>query len=97
MKKICLFIAILFQSTVVLSQSGLEKIEFVNFSKVNITDDFWKPKIDKVATVTIPVCIDQTEVKTPRIRNFEKVARKKGEKHVDWDVFLKNKPLLPAL
>ena len=92
MKRKCLFIVILFQSTIVLSQSGLEKIEFVNFSKVNITDDFWKPKIDKVATVTIPVCIDQTEVKTPRIRNFEKVARKKGEKHEgifydDSDVF----------
>jgi DUF1680 family protein len=92
MKRKCLFIAILFQSTVVLSQSGLEKIEFVNFSKVNITDDFWKPKIDKVATVTISVCIDQTEVKTPRIRNVEKVARKKGEKHEgifydDSDVF----------
>jgi DUF1680 family protein len=27
------------------------------------------------------VCIDQTEVKTARIRNFEKVAAKKGEKH----------------
>ena len=65
----------------VTAQSGAEKIEFVNFSKVNITDNFWKPKIDKVAVVTIPVCIDQTEVKTPRLKNFEKVARKKGEKH----------------
>jgi DUF1680 family protein len=63
------------------SQSPLQKFEFVNFSKVNITDNFWKPKIDKVATVTLKACIYQTEVKTPRIRNFEKVARKKGEKH----------------
>ncbi|MBS1511321.1 MAG: glycoside hydrolase family 127 protein [Bacteroidetes bacterium] len=63
------------------AQQPAEKIEMVNFSKVNITDNFWKPKIDKVAVVTIPVCIDQTEVKTPRLRNFEKVARKKGEKH----------------
>lgn len=53
--------------------------EFVNFSKVNITDNFWRPKIDKVATVTMKACIEQTEVKTPRIRNFEKVARGKGE------------------
>ena len=30
--------------------------------------------------VTIPVCIDQTAVKTPRIRNFEIAAhRKKGK------------------
>jgi len=81
MKTHLLLIVILFQSLAVLAQTGLDKIEFINFSKVNITDDFWKPKIDKVATVTIPVCIDQTEFKTPRIRNFEKVARKKGEKH----------------
>jgi DUF1680 family protein len=62
------------------SQTPLQKFEFVDFSKVNITDHFWKPKIDKVATVTMKACIDQTEVKTPRIRNFEKVARKQGEK-----------------
>ena len=67
-------------------------METVNFSKVNITDQFWAPKIKKVSEVTIPVCIDQTAVKTPRIRNFEKVARKLGEKHEgiyydDSDVF----------
>ena len=62
------------------SQTPLQKFEFVNFSQVNITDNFWKPKIDKVATVTMKACIYQTEIKTPRIRNFEKVARNKGEK-----------------
>ena len=81
-----------FLSALLFSQSPLEKIEFISFSKVNITYNFWKPKIDKVATVTIPVCIDQTEVKTPRIKNFERVARKKGEPHEgifydDSDVF----------
>jgi len=64
----------------------------VNFSQVNITDSFWKPKMDKVATVTLDACIYQTEVKTARIRNFEKVARHKGEGHEgifydDSDVF----------
>lgn len=63
------------------SQSSFQKIEAVNFSDVDIQDNFWKPIINKVTTVTIPVCIQQTEVKTPRIRNFEKVAAKKGEKH----------------
>src|SRR6185295_17725549 len=62
------------------SQTPTQKFEFVNFSQVNITDNFWKPKIDKVATVTLKACIYQTEIKTPRIRNFEKVARNKGEK-----------------
>lgn len=81
MKKNILSAIILLSSFSLAAQTPFEKIEFVNFSKVNITDNFWKPKIDKVAMVTIPVCIDQTEVKTPRIKNFEKVARKKGEKH----------------
>jgi len=58
-----------------------QKIEPVNFTQVKIEDNFWKPRINTVSTVTIPVLINQTEVKTPRIRNFEKVAAKKGEKH----------------
>jgi len=57
------------------------KFEPVSFSKITITDGFWKPAMDKVATATLPACIYQTEVKTPRIKNFEKVARNKGEKH----------------
>lgn len=63
------------------AQSPILKVDPVNFSQVQITDAFWKPKLEKVATVTIPVCIEQSEVKTRRIDNFEKVARKKGEKH----------------
>lgn len=46
----------------------------VNFANVTINDAFWKPKLDKVATKTLDACIYQTEQKTPRIRNFEKVA-----------------------
>lgn len=92
MKKGFLAAAVFIQPALVLAQKSFEKIEFISFSKVSITDNFWKPKIDKVATVTIPVCIDQTEVKTPRIKNFERVARKKGEPHEgifydDSDVF----------
>ena len=56
-------------------------LEPVSFSKVHITDAFWKPRVDAVAQVTIPVCMDQTEIKTPRLRNFEKVGRHQGEKH----------------
>ena len=71
---------------------SLLKIEPVNFSQVTITDNFWKSKIDKVATKTLTACIYQTEIATPRIKNFEKVARKKGERHEgifydDSDVF----------
>jgi DUF1680 family protein len=63
------------------AQTALQKMESVNFSQVEIEDSFWKPRIYTVSSVTIPVCINQTEVKTARIRNFEKVAAKKGEKH----------------
>lgn len=74
------------------AQSSLLQMEPVNFSQVTISDQFWKSKIDKVATKTLAACIYQTEVATPRIRNFEKVARKQGEKHEgifydDSDVF----------
>ena len=77
---------------IVLAQQSQVHIEPVNFSKVIINDDFWKPKIDKVATKTLSACIYQTEVNTGRIRNFEKVARNQGEKHEgvfydDSDVF----------
>ncbi|MGI9138308.1 MAG: beta-L-arabinofuranosidase domain-containing protein, partial [Sediminibacterium sp.] len=69
---------LVFQSN---AQNTHVKIEPINFSKVTITDAFWKPKIDLVATKTLAACIYQTEEKTGRIRNFEKVARNKGEKH----------------
>jgi DUF1680 family protein len=98
--------ALLFCSADSFAQSKTVSIEPVNFSKVKITDDFWRPKMDKVATTTLAACIYQTEVKTARIRNFEKVARRQNEKHEgifydDSDVFkaleamaysLKNKP-----
>ncbi len=74
------------------AQSSFLQLEPVNFAQVNITDNFWKPKIDKVATKTLAACIYQTETATARIRNFEKVARNKGEAHEgifydDSDVF----------
>src|SRR5882757_7631278 len=86
------YIALLLLACNTQAQSKVAKMEAVGFSHVQITDAFWSPRIDKITSVTIPVCIDQTEVKTPRIRNFEKVARKKGEKHEgifydDSDVF----------
>jgi DUF1680 family protein len=63
------------------AQASFQKMEPVNFYQVKIEDNFWYPRINKVSNVTIPVCMYQTEVKTPRIRNFEKVADNRGEKH----------------
>jgi DUF1680 family protein len=80
MRQISLTIALVFFAFAAQAQSGWQ-YRPVNFSKVNITDAFWKPRMETVATVTMDACIYQTEQRTPRIRNFEKVARRKGEKH----------------
>jgi len=63
------------------AQTSIQKMEPVDFSGVIIEDNFWKPRIEAVSKVTIPVCIYQTEVKTARIRNFEKVAARNGARH----------------
>lgn len=92
MKKIFLLFISVLLAGLAFSQSPVQKMEPVSFADVTITDAFWKPKVDKVATKTLAACIYQTEVVTPRIRNFEKVARAKGEPHEgifydDSDVF----------
>lgn len=79
-------------SAVSFAQQGKQFFEPVSFSTVTITDKFWKPKMDKVATTTLQACIYQTEEKTGRIRNFEKVASGKGGEfegifYDDSDVF----------
>jgi DUF1680 family protein len=84
MKKSIFFISSLcffFTISKLHAQTSLQKMEAVNFAQVIIEDNFWRPRIHVVSKVTIPVCIYQTEVKTPRIRNFEKVAANRGEKH----------------
>jgi uncharacterized protein len=92
-KWVCLLaIVLVVAGEAVLAQPSLQKLQPVSFSQVSITDNFWRPKIDKVATKTLSACIYQTETATPRIRNFEKVARGKGEAHEgifydDSDVF----------
>lgn len=63
------------------AQTNFQHLTPVNFSQVTITDRFWKPRVDSVGTATLRACIEYTENKTGRIRNFEKAARNKGEKH----------------
>ncbi len=77
--KSSLFILMLGFTSGAEAQTPVQKMEPVDFSRVTIEDHFWKPRIEAVSKVTIPVCIYQTEVKTPRIRNFEKVAAHKGK------------------
>lgn len=56
-----------------------KKITQVDFSHVKITDNFWSPRLKNHVTYTLPVCIDQIENKTGRIRNFENAALRSGE------------------
>ncbi len=53
--------------------------QHVDFACVHVADSFWSPRLERVARVTIPVCIDQTEVQTGRIRNFENTAKGEGK------------------
>lgn len=50
----------------------------VDFSQVFIHDDFWSPRLENNAKNTIPVCIDQIENQTGRMKNFEKAAIPEG-------------------
>lgn len=61
------------------SQTSMQKLFPVNYSDVIITDAFWKPKMNKVATSTLYACVDYTQNKTGRIRNFEKAAKHSGK------------------
>jgi uncharacterized protein len=63
------------------AQTNFQQLSPVNFSQVTINDRFWKPRVDSIGTATLRACIEYTEDKTGRIRNFEKAARKSGEKH----------------
>lgn len=60
-------------------EKPLKMISQVNFSSVKIEDSFWSPRLEKHTTVTLPVCIEQIENKTGRIRNFENAANSKGK------------------
>lgn len=60
-------------------ETPLKMIEQVDFSHVKISDNFWSPRLKSHVTTTLPVCIDQIENQTGRIRNFENAAKKSGE------------------
>lgn len=81
MKKPFLLLAFLCAFHVAIAQQKQTTLEAYSFSEIKITDSFWKPKLEKVAKSALPASIYQTEIKTGRIRNYEKVARKQGEAH----------------
>ena len=60
-------------------EESMKRLMPVNFSSVTINDAFWTPRLLIHKDVTLPVCIDQIENQTGRIRNFENAARGEGE------------------
>jgi DUF1680 family protein len=60
-------------------EASLKKITPVDFSAVKIDDAFWSPRLMSHKETTLPVCIDQIENQTGRIRNFENAAARSGE------------------
>ncbi|HTN08586.1 glycoside hydrolase family 127 protein [Agriterribacter sp.] len=79
MKKTLLMISVIFSVATAASQTSLQKLYPVSFSDVTITDPFWKPKMGTVATATLDACVNYTQDKTGRIRNFEKAAKHSGK------------------
>jgi DUF1680 family protein len=61
------------------AQQSIQYYSPLNFSEVQVTDHFWKPKIDLVATKSLQACIYQTEIATPRIQNFINAAHHSGK------------------
>ncbi len=62
-----------------IKEQPLKMIEQIDFSHVKINDNFWSPRLIKHVSATLPVCIDQIENQTGRIRNFENAAKGEGE------------------
>lgn len=59
--------------------SQMKLVNPVDFSQVKIQDEFWTPRLLKHSSTTLPVCIDQIENQTGRIRNFENAAKGEGQ------------------
>ena len=59
------------------AQSTFQKMEPVSYSRIRIEDNFWKPRINTVSSVSIPVLLGKAEM---NIHNFEKITANKGEK-----------------
>ena len=79
MKKILLFAGLLLAVSACRNGHKPNLVnQHVDFACVHVSDSFWSPRLERVARVTIPVCIDQTEVQTGRIRNFENAAKAKA-------------------
>src|SRR5215471_16088339 len=60
------------------SQSADYPIRPVNFTRVQLTDSFWAPRIERNRTVTIPASFARCE-STGRVHNFVMAAQRQGK------------------
>ena len=79
MKKIFSCATAYFLLNTAIAQKPDYPIQPVAFTQVHLTDDFWKPRLETNATVTIPYILDQCRVHG-RIDNFLTAAHKKKGK-----------------
>lgn len=101
MKKILLFVALLFCSVLfstckkdterVIETIADYPLQPVPFTSVQISDEFWLPRIETNRTVTIPFAIDKND-ETGRVDNFAFAAGRKegkysGRRFNDTDVY----------
>jgi len=61
------------------NKAAAPRLTAVSFADVTINDAFWEPRLRAHKDVTIPVCIDQIENQTGRIRNFQHAAQGTGQ------------------
>ena len=61
------------------SQASLQKIEPVNFANVNITDEFWKPKIDKQQQKLQRLVFIKRKQQRPGLKILKELQESKGK------------------
>jgi DUF1680 family protein len=88
---LCLMLSLLFLSCGREEQKQEYPIKPVAFTDVQITDDFWTPRLEINRTVTIPFAFKKSE-ETGRIDNFSKAGglipgQFEGRRYNDSDVF----------
>jgi DUF1680 family protein len=77
MKNILLSLAF-FPFAAAYPQSADYHIRPIDFTKVQLTDSFWAPRIERNRTVTIPASFARCE-STGRVQNFVMAAQRKGK------------------
>src|SRR5450432_2336085 len=78
MKKIIISFSLLTSAILLFGQTKDYPIQAVNFKTVQLTDNFWLPRIQINQSVTIPASFERCE-NTGRVNNFVMAAARKGK------------------